>query len=98
MSVCPSVTYTPYATSSKEKTVDIITFAQFEGEDLLYETREYAESSEESDDDSILPQLLRKEEMDTMDSGYESDHDRISTEKLEKIRDGSQSHPNVNQI
>ena len=45
-----------------------------------------------------MPPLLSKEEMYTMDSGYESDHDRISTEKLENIRDGSQSHPNVNQI
>ena len=31
-----------------------------------------------------------------MDSGDESDHDLISTEMLEKICDGSQSHPNVN--
>ena len=31
-----------------------------------------------------------------MDSGDESDHDLISTEMLEKIRDGSQSHLNVN--
>ena len=31
-----------------------------------------------------------------MDSGDESDHDLISTEILEDIRDGSQSHPNVN--
>ena len=34
--------------------------------------------------------------MDTMDSCYESDHDLISTEMLEAISDGSQSHPNVN--
>ena len=65
MDVCPSVTYTPYATSSKEKTVDIITFAQFEGGDLLYETREDAEindeSSDESDYDSIVPPLLSLE-------------------------------------
>ena len=31
-----------------------------------------------------------------MDSGDESDHDPISTEILEDIRDGSQSHPDVN--
>ena len=31
-----------------------------------------------------------------MDSGDESDHDPISTETLEYIRAGSQSHPNVN--
>ena len=45
-----------------------------------------------------MPPLLSEEEMDAMDSGYESDHDLISTEMLEYIRDGSQSHPNVNQI
>ena len=31
-----------------------------------------------------------------MDSGDESDHDHIYTKILEDIRDGSQSHPNVN--
>ena len=34
----------------------------------------------------------------TMDSGDESDHDLISTEMLEDICDGSQTHPNVNRI
>ena len=32
----------------------------------------------------------------TIDSGDESDHNLISTEMLEDIRDGSQTHPNVN--
>ena len=36
--------------------------------------------------------------MDAMDSGDESDHDLISTDVLEDIRDGSQSHPNFNKI
>ena len=31
-----------------------------------------------------------------MDSRNKSDHDLISTEMAEDIRDGSQSHPNVN--
>ena len=35
--------------------------------------------------------------MDAIDSGEESDNNVISTEMLEDIRDGSQSHPNVNQ-
>ena len=34
--------------------------------------------------------------MDAMDSGDESDHEPVSSEMLEDIRDGSQSHPNVN--
>ena len=33
--------------------------------------------------------------MDAMDSSDESDHDIISTEILEDIRDGSQTHPHV---
>ena len=32
----------------------------------------------------------------TMDSGDESDHDLISTEMLEDVRDGSQTYLNVN--
>ena len=39
---------------------------------------------------------MSKEEMDAMYYGYESYHDLISTEMLEDIRDGSQSHPDVN--
>ena len=79
MDVRLSLTYTPCATSSREKTGDIITFAQFEEGGLLSETRNDAESGDESEDDSIMPPLLSKEEMDTMDYGDESDHDPIST-------------------
>ena len=34
--------------------------------------------------------------MENINSGDESDHDLISTEMLEDIPDGSQTHPNVN--
>ena len=34
--------------------------------------------------------------MDAINSGDESDHDIISTEILEDIRDGSLTHPNIN--
>ena len=34
--------------------------------------------------------------MENLDSNDDSDHDIISTEMLEDIRDGSQTHPNVN--
>ena len=34
--------------------------------------------------------------MDSINYGDESDHDLISTEILEEICDGSQTHPNVN--
>ena len=43
-----------------------------------------------------MPPLLSKEEMDAIDSGDESDHDPISTEMLEDIRDGGQYHLKVN--
>ena len=39
---------------------------------------------------------MGQQDMDAMNSGDESDHDLISTEMLEDIRDGSQTHPNVN--
>ena len=55
------------------------------------------ESGDESNDNSIMPPLLSKEEIDTIDSGDESEHDLISTDTLENIRDRSQSHPKVQQ-
>ena len=93
MAMRPAVTYTRFATFLREQTGDIITFAKFEGGNILTKTRNDAESG---DDDSIMPPLLSEEEMDAMDSGDESCHDLISIEMLEDICDGSQSHPNVN--
>ena len=46
MVVRPVVTYTPYVTSSREKTGNVITFAQFEEGNILTETRNDAESGE----------------------------------------------------
>ena len=40
--------------------------------------------------------MISEQDMDAINSGDESDHDLISTEMLEDIRDGSQTHPNVN--
>ena len=42
--------------------------------------------------------MMSKQDMDVINSGYESDHDIISTEMLEDIIDGSQTHPNVDRI
>ena len=92
----PEVTYTPFAMSSRKKTDNIITFAQFEEGNILTKTRNDAESGDKSDDDSIIPSLISKEEIYAMDSGDKSDHDLISTEMLEDIRDGIQSDLNVN--
>ena len=80
----------------REQTGDIITFTHFEEGNILPETCNDAESGEKSDDNSIMPPLLSKEERDAMDYGDESDHYPISMEMLEDICDGSQSHPYFN--
>ena len=90
------VAYTPCSTSLREQTGDIIMFAQFEEVNISTKTRNDAESSDKSNDDSIMPPLLNKEEIDALDYVNESDHDIISTDRLENIRDGSQSHLIVN--
>ena len=54
MAMSPAVTYTPYATSSKEKTGDVIAFAQFEEENLWNETRNDTESGDESGSKLIM--------------------------------------------
>ena len=82
MAMLPDVTYTLYATSSKQQTGDIITFAQFEEGGLLYETCHNAESGDESDDDSIMPPLISGEEIDAIDSGDETDDKPMSTEMI----------------
>ena len=40
--------------------------------------------------------MMSGKDMDAINSGDESDHDLISTEMLEDIRDLIQTHPNVN--
>ena len=40
--------------------------------------------------------MMSEQDMENLDSNEESDHDLISTEMLEDICDGSQTHPNVN--
>ena len=52
--MCPEVTYTPYATSSREQTGDVITFAQFEEGNILTEDSNDTESGDESDNESIM--------------------------------------------
>ena len=49
MAMRPEVTYTPYATSLKEKNGNVVTFAQFEERNILTETRNNAESSDKYD-------------------------------------------------
>ena len=92
----PSVIYTSSATSSRDQTGDTIKFTQFEEGSIVSETHNNEKIGDKSDDSSIMPPLFSEEEMDTMDSGDESDHDPISTEMLEDIRDGSQYLLNYN--
>ena len=47
----PEVMYAHCATSSREKTGDIITFTKFEEGNVLSKTLNNAESGDESDDD-----------------------------------------------
>ena len=68
MAVRPEVTYTPYGTSSREQTGDIITFTQFEEGNILTKTRNGAESGDKSDNESII---MSKQDMDSMNSGDE---------------------------
>ena len=39
---------------------------------------------------------MSEQDMENINSNDESDHDLISTDMLEDIRDGIQNHPNVN--
>ena len=89
----PEVTYTLYATSSKEQTGDVITFVYFEEGNILTETCNNAESGDKSDNKSII---MSEQDMENINSGDESDHDLIYTDMLEDIRDRSQTHPKVN--
>ena len=73
MAISLSVSYTPYVTSWKEQTGNIITFAQFEEGGLSYETRDDAENRDKSDDNSEMPPLISEEKMDTVDYGDESE-------------------------
>ena len=91
------MTYTPCATSWREQTGNIITFAQFEEDNILTKTRNDTESGDGFDIDIIMSPLLIKKEMDVMDDGNELDHDLISTDMLENVCDRIQYHPHVNQ-
>ena len=79
-----AVTYTPYATSSKEQTGDVITFAQFEEGNLLSETRNDTESDDASDSEYIM---MNKRYMENIGETEKFDEGLISTELLQDIRD-----------
>ena len=78
---------------SPPQTGDVITFAQFKDGNILTETCNDAESGDESVHESIM---MSEQDTENLDSSDESDHDLISTDMLQDIRDGSQTHPNFN--
>ena len=88
-----AVTYPRYATSSKEQTGDVIMSAQFEDGNIWTKTHNAADIGDEFDNKSIMKS---EQDMENLDSNEDSDHDLISTEMLQDIRDGIQTHPNVN--
>ena len=93
MAMRPTVTYTPYATSSKEQTGDVISFTQFEEGNLLSETLNDTESGDESDSEFIM---TSKQDMENLDEKENFDDDLIITETLHDIRDGNQTYPKIN--
>ena len=64
MVIRPTVTYTPYATSSKEHTGNVITFAQFEEGNLISETCNDTEICDEHDSESIM---MSEQDMENLD-------------------------------
>ena len=64
MTMHPAVTYTLYVTSPKEKTGNVITFAEFEEGNILTEARNDKESSDKSDSKSLM---ISKQDMENLD-------------------------------
>ena len=64
MAMRQTVTYTPYATSYKEKTGNVIKFAQFEEGNLLTETCNDNKIGDEPDIESIM---MSKQDMENLD-------------------------------
>ena len=71
MAMRSAVTYTPYVTSSKEQTGNVITFAQFEEGNIITETRNDAESGEKFDNELIM---MSEQDMDAINSGDLTHH------------------------
>ena len=92
MAMRPAMTYTLYATSSKEQTGDVITFAQFEEGNTLTETCNDAEIGDKSDSESIM---VSKNDMENIDEKENFNDNLISTETLHDIRHGNQTHPKI---
>ena len=80
----------------QNKNGDIITFAQFEEENLLPETCKDTGKGNKYDDYLTLELLISEAEMDDMLSGDESDAEPMCMDMLEDIYDGSKYHLSIN--
>ena len=69
MAMKPGVLWIPYATYSKRKNSNIITFTQFEEGVLLLESCNGMRSGDKSDEDLNLPALVSEAESDESDYG-----------------------------
>ena len=94
----PALSYVPYATYSKEKNGNIITFEKFEEGNLLSDSHNGTESGDkydDSDDDLTLPPLISEAKTYEISSGDEYDAEPIPMDMLEDICDGSQYHQRI---
>ena len=96
MSMCPSMTYTSCAISSKGTNWGYTNVRTVWRGGFIIWNRNDAEIGDKYDDNSIMPPVLREKEIDATDSGDESIYYPMSTEMLKYIRDRSQSRPNNN--
>ena len=92
MAMRPTVTHTPYATSSKEQTGGVITFAQFEEGNILTENSNDTESGDEANSKSIM---MSEQDIENLDEKEKLDDNHISTETLHDICDGNQTNLNI---
>ena len=79
-----SVSYIRYATSSHEKTGNIIAFAQFEEGGLVW------------NECIVVEEKLILASVDELSIDFDSDNWSISTKSLNDIRDGKYVHPYIN--
>ena len=96
MAIRPEFFYTPYYTSSREKTGDKIMFEQFEEGNLISKSCNGTESGDKYDDNSTITPLISEAEMDEISLGDEYNDEPMSTDILEEICEGNQSYPRIN--
>ena len=92
MAMRPEVTYTPYVTSSKEQTGDVITFTKFDEEIILTETRNDAESGDKFDKELIM---MSEQDKENFHDKEIFDDDHISRKTLHEICERNDTNLNI---